>query len=475
MGCLNSQPETVVVKASIETAANSLVQPVKRMRRNIFGAIQATKITDHYQILRAIGSGTIGTLFYARHLKTQEFRTLREINKVTIKDEAASVSQEVSILKELDHPNIRKVYECIETPKNVYISMEYIDGLSLNEKIKTSGCETYLFKVILEVFAALNYLHSKGIAHCNICPEYIIQVGTEGYDTKSKIVGFLAAQRLNDKQDLKYEKLKYQYSSPELLRGEYDEKTDLWSCGVLLYEMAVGRLPYPAKSKAGVIECILNGDIDFTNSLFTSLSISMQHLIMSLMHMDPSKRITTTIAMCDSNYTSCTTRILSSLDALNKLRRFKVNSAAAKSLLMLINSRLGNEDHEIVNYFKELDENFDGKVSKDELIDAYERLGIDITDEADDIMNNMDLSGNGFIDYAELKISLIKWGEELKEKSLSKIFNSETRVLSISALRYDLIDVKQSDWLQFLKDCPNDGNFIQLSDLKRYLRANIEQ
>ena len=475
MGCLSSQPETVVVKSSIDTAASSLNQPSKRIRKNIFGAIQAKKITEHYKILKAIGSGTIGTLFYASHLKTQEFRTLREINKLTIKDEAESVSQEVKILKELDHPNIRKVFECIETPKNYYIAMEYIDGQSLNEKIKSSGCETYLFKVILEVFDALSYLHQKGIAHCNICPEYVIQVSLEGYDTQTKIVGFLAAQRLNDKQDIQYEKLKFQYSSPELLRGEYDEKTDMWSCGVLLYELAVGRLPFPAKTKAGIIECILNGHLDFSNSLFTSLSISMQNLIINLMDQDPSRRMATSVALCDSNYTSCTNRIKSSLNALSCLKKFKVNTAASKSLLLLINSRIGKDDHDIVSYFKELDENFDGKVSKDELIDAYLRLGIDITAEADDIMNNMDLTGNGFIDYAELKISLIKWGEELKEKNLSKIFNSESRILEINALRYDLIDVKQTDWIQFLSDCPNDGNFIHLSDLKRYLRINIEQ
>jgi serine/threonine protein kinase len=278
---------------------------------------------------------------------------------------------------------------------------------------------------------------------------------------------------LNDKQEIKYNKLKIEYASPELLRGEFDEKTDLWSCGVILYDLCVGKLPFPAKTQPGIIECILNGDLDFENTLFLSLSYSMQHLIKSLMNMDPSKRLTTSLALHDSNYSSCTQRIQVALSALEKLRTFQVHSQAARSLLALINLRLGREDHDIVNYFKELDENFDGKVSHDELVDAYGRLGIDIENEADDIIANLDLGGNGFIDYTELKVSLMNWAEELKEKNLSKVFQSENRVLSIQALRFDLIDVKQQDWIQFLQDCPNDGSSVSLSDLKRYLRSNI--
>ena len=81
---------------------------------------------------------------------------------------------------------------------------------------------------------------------------------------------------------------------------------------------------------------------------------------------------------------------------------------SCRSILALINFKLGKEDHEIINYFKEIDENFDGRVSKDELIGAFDRLGIDILNEADEIMNNMDIDGNGFIDYSELKLTLTK-------------------------------------------------------------------
>lgn len=475
MGCSRSQQEVLHTKSPQDTGINLLSTVGRRMRKNIFGAIQASSVTNHYDIIKATGSSIIGTFFYAKHLKSGEMRTLRELNKVTMKDEAVSISQEVSILKELDHPNIRKVYECVETPRNVYIAMEFIEGLPLNEKIKNSGCETFLCKVILEIFTALHYLHSKGIAHCNICPEYIIQTEGENYITKSKIVGFQAAQRLNDKQEIQLKKIRYQYASPELLRGEFDEKTDMWSCGVLLYDILVGKLPFPAKTKAGVIECILNGNIDFSNTLFTSLSGSMQYLIKSLLEMDPSKRLTTSAALADSNYNSCIRRIDVSLDALSRLKTFQVHSAAARSLLTLTNARLGKEDHEIVNYFKELDENFDGKVSRDELVEAYEKLGIDITGDADEIMKNMDLGGNGFIDYSELKVSLMNWAEELKEKNLNRVFNATEGKIKIDTLRLDLIDVKQKDWVQFLKECPNDGVYLRLSDLKRYLRSNLVQ
>jgi calcium-dependent protein kinase len=475
MGCSTSSPENPQTKSPTETLPSPPTSNVRRMRKNIFGAIQASSITEHYELIKATGSDSIGTLFSARHIQSQEIRTLREINKLTIREEAISLSQEVSILKELDHPNIRRVFECIETPRNVYISQESISGLPLNEKITNSGCETLMYKIILEIFSGLNYLHSKGIAHCSLCPEFVIQNEAQDYLTVSKIVGFQAAQRLNDKQEVQMKKIRFMYSSPELLRGEFDEKTDLWSCGIILYDILVGKLPFLAKTKVGIMECILKGELDFNNTLFTSLTNSMQNLIKSLLIIDPSKRLTTSLALSDPSYSSCMRRINVSLDALSKLKNFQVHSAASRSILTLMNLRLGKEDHEIVHYFKELDENFDGKVSKEELLEAYDRLGIDLSNDADEIIANLDLGGNGFIDYTELKVSLMNWSDELKEKNLVKVFNASDRRISVDDLRLDLIDVKQKDWNQFLRDCPNDGLWIDLAELKKYLRANIVQ
>jgi hypothetical protein len=69
----------------------------------------------------------------------------------------------------------------------------------------------------------------------------------------------------------------------------------------------------------------------------------------------------------------------------------------------------------------------------------------------------------------------MNWSDELKEKNLVKVFNASDRRISVDDLRLDLIDVKQKDWNQFLRDCPNDGLWIDLAELKKYLRANIVQ
>ena len=227
MGCTNAKTEELITQHIIEPNSPVVLTINRRGRRgNLFGASYAESITDHYEILKAIGSGAIGTLFYAKHIRSQEFRTLREINKFSLKEEAVSISQEVNILKELDHPNIMKVYEAIETPRSIYIALEYISGLSLKQKVKATGCETMLATIMLEVCSALNYLHLKGIAHCSLCPDYIFQIGN-GYDSITKIIGFTGAQRLNDKQDVNLKKIRYEFASPELLKGEFNEKTDI--------------------------------------------------------------------------------------------------------------------------------------------------------------------------------------------------------------------------------------------------------
>ena len=325
MGCSKSQPEFLLSKIQTDpnTAGPSAPSAPVRRKRNTFGAVYAESITEHYEILKAIGSGHIGTLFYTKHLRSEEFRTLREINKMYLRDDPLSVSQEVNILKELDHPNVLKAYEVIETPRSIYISLEYINGLSLLEKVKNTGCETMLARVMLDLFSALSYLHNKGVVHTNIIPEYVVQAGT-GYDIITKLIGFTSAQRLNDKQEINLKKIKYQYASPELLRGDYNEKTDIWSCGIMLYDLLLGRLPFPSKTKNGIVECILNGYLDFSNTLFTSLTEASQDLIKSLLRMDPSKRPSAQTAMMHPMLNAAKGKISVSLEAIKSLRLFKV-------------------------------------------------------------------------------------------------------------------------------------------------------
>lgn len=327
MGCSKSIPEVPVsYRNTLESyvPGNGLI--TRRPRKNIFGASQASTISDYYEILKAIGSGSLGTLFYAKHIQTQEFRTLREINKLTLKDDALSIVQEVSILKDLDHPNVLKVYEAIETPRSVYISMEYISGQSLMEKAKNTGCETMLARAMLDIFSALAYLHTKGIVHCNICPEYIVQTNGGSYDVITKLIGFTCSQYTNDKQEINLKKIHYQYAAPELLKGEFDEKADIWSCGILLYDLLVGRLPFPGKTKIGIVDCILNGDLDFTNSMFTSLSYNAQDLIKNMLNLDPLKRPTAQQNLLHPMINASKNKISISLDAIKKLRVFKVKN-----------------------------------------------------------------------------------------------------------------------------------------------------
>ena len=225
MGCSRSQPEVILQKVTNDGINLLNSTQIKRIKKN-FQSVYANSIADYYTILQAIGSGSIGTLFYAKHIKEGQYRTLREINKLCMFNEMNTIGQEVNILKDLDHPNVLKVYEVIETSRNIYVSLEHINGCSLSEKVKSPGCETLLAKIMLDVLSALCYLHAKGIAHCTLCPEYIVQSGS-GYDITTKIIGFSAAQRLNDKTEVNLKKIRYQYASPELLKGDFNEKTDL--------------------------------------------------------------------------------------------------------------------------------------------------------------------------------------------------------------------------------------------------------
>ena len=92
----------------------------------------------------------------------------------------------------------------------------------------------------------------------------------------------------------------------------------------MLYDLLLGRLPFPSKTKNGIVECILNGYLDFSNTLFTSLTEASQDLIKSLLRMDPSKRPSAQTAMMHPMLNAAKGKISVSLEAIKSLRLFKV-------------------------------------------------------------------------------------------------------------------------------------------------------
>ena len=138
-----------------------------------------------------------------------------------------------------------------------------------------------------------------------------------------------------------------------------------------------------------------------------------------------------------------------------------------------INFKIGVSDNEIVNYFKKMDDNLDGKICKQEIVDAFDQSGIDIEKEIEAIMWNLDNDRNGYIEYSELAIVLTDWSKEIKRKTFSKIFQVENNQIIFSSMKEELKHVNQEEWDIFAKRMNVQNDRLNIESFKEYIKSQM--
>ena len=162
--------------------------------------------------------------------------------KITSKKTATS-KIEIDILRKISHPNITNIFEIYEDSRKYYIMMEYLEGGELFEAITSAGSfnELSAAKIMRQLLNAINYLHSNHIVHRDLKPENIMLTNEpKDGNYQIKLIDFGAATTFTPgKKICKFIGTSY-YIAPEVLKENYDEKCDIWSCGVIFYIYYVG-------------------------------------------------------------------------------------------------------------------------------------------------------------------------------------------------------------------------------------------
>ena len=317
MGCNKSGP----VQLNFAHGSDEVIlRPIKKSN---FIVQETGAISDYFEVLKALDSTDTFTMFLARDKHSGIYRTVKEVSKFLTKD-SARIYEEVRILGELDHPNILKIIKTIETPRSYYIVYENIEGESIKTKLKKGGNEGIISKLMLEVLAAINYMHDSGIIHCDLSTDNII-IAKDSSESTPKIVGFGFAQKADELHEIDLKLINHQFTSPDMLQEKFDSQTDIYSIGVVLYFLLTGRLPYQSRDKFGLLEAIYSGILDFDNPAFSSLSSDAKDLIKQMLEVNPKKRITAKqvlahIWMQQSKKPSSLT-----YDIVHKMRSFKVS------------------------------------------------------------------------------------------------------------------------------------------------------
>eukprot|EP00401_Gymnodinium_catenatum_P040193 CAMPEP_0117608500 /NCGR_PEP_ID=MMETSP0784-20121206/80840_1 /TAXON_ID=39447 /ORGANISM="" /LENGTH=416 /DNA_ID=CAMNT_0005411775 /DNA_START=1 /DNA_END=1248 /DNA_ORIENTATION=- len=242
------------------------------------------KSIGHYILGKTIGEGTFGKVKLGTHIATGEKVAVKILERERIKEVAdvERVAREIHILKIIQHPHIIKLYEVIETPEQLFLIMEYCSGGELFGP--SPGAER------LPIFSpdrsALEQIHKINIVHRDLKPENLLL----DEHRNIKIVDFGLSNMFKDGQLLKTACGSPCYAAPEMIAGHLyvPARCDVWSCGVIVFALICGFLPFEDQNTSALYRKILNAEYQ------TPRFISQQarSLINAMLTTDPVKRIT---------------------------------------------------------------------------------------------------------------------------------------------------------------------------------------
>lgn len=247
------------------------------------------KIGEYDVFRKIIGKGAFSIIYKGYHRYTKKTVAIKEISLETLNKYESHLKRETEIMKKINHPNIVKLIETIidDKTENVYLIMEYYDRGDFSKFLKKRPLrEKYAIKYLKQISNGLKYLLQNNIIHRDLKPQNILvsKVGT----LKISDFGFA---RYFDK-DILIQTIcgSPMYMAPEIMKNKkYDYKSDLWSIGVIFYEMLTGETPFKAKNIYELIRIIENEKIILPSKF--QLSSECKNLLFSLLTKDPNKRI----------------------------------------------------------------------------------------------------------------------------------------------------------------------------------------
>ncbi|KAF0911439.1 hypothetical protein E2562_008313 [Oryza meyeriana var. granulata] len=249
-------------------------------------------VLGRYELGRVLGQGTFAKVYYGRDLGSGDSVAIKVIDKARLRRTEGMVEQlrrEISVMRMVRHPNVVGIREVLASRSRVFVVMEYARGGELFSKVARGRLtEDHARRYFQQLVAAVGFCHSRGVAHRDLKPENLL-LDEEG---RLKVTDFgLAALPEQLRQDglLHTQCGTPAYVAPEVLRKRgYDgARADLWSCGVVLYVLLCGFLPFQHENYVKMYQKIFKGEYQVP----PWVSGDARRLIARLLVVDPAKRI----------------------------------------------------------------------------------------------------------------------------------------------------------------------------------------
>ena len=384
---------------------------------NLISINSSSEPENDYKILKFISKGRFSEINLVENKISGNkgiMKTLHKSNNFTSEEEKF-LQNELKTLMNLDHPNIINVYNFYSNETTYSYITEFCSYGDLFQELLNNGAydEKTVAYIMYQLFSAVNYFHKKNIINRSLSLDNIL-ISEKRNNLPTIKISYFGTSIMAEKDAIQNQKMENSYySAPEVIKKCYNEKCDIWSCGVIMYFLLTARPPFGGENNDEINDKILIGKFDTISTPFDKLSKNCLDLLKKLLDLRAHKRLTAEQALNHPWFEEKKSKLLfhqindeSIIEKLiENLKNYNANSILQKiSMAYLIHNYPQMKD--VINaakLFNRIDKDDDCIINKKELLNGLKIKYNSVVKDKDveQIFKNLDLNNNGYLDYEE--------------------------------------------------------------------------
>ena len=421
---------------NIEVSPHKKIRKYTELESNIIQAASLLKdIRKEYRFKNQLGGGHFGTVRRGYRIseknKKMKFFAIKSIPMKNLSCNINDFIKEVDIISTLDHPNIIKFYETFHDDYFFHIVMELCKGKEIIHQMGNYGFieEKKVTYIIFKVLLAIAHCHNRGVTHRDLKPENIL-FDSMKKDAEIKILDFGLSRKYDKEQKMHSILGTPYYVAPEVLKGEYDEKCDIWSIGAMTYLMLCGEPPFNGNSNNEIFKKIVKENIKFKSLLWKNISNNAKDFVKICLSKNSNKRPSAQEALNHIWFSNVKNEIHNNKnikkEILLNIKDFDINYEFKQMVLKyLINNKLSYEEKKVFkDAFYALDFNHNGFIIESDLKKAFDLFNINIDEkQINHLFNILPENKNLGLGFIEFIMAGIDKKSIFTEENLEDAFN----------------------------------------------------